>query len=88
MRQSSQVTNSRMYQVNMQAVKAFNEFINQQLNANNVPPDKIKPIQESINELIKESEGIKPDQQVGVIKRSLLEIKVYQCCKTCFEGTT
>lgn len=54
-------------------LKAFSESINQQLKANNVPPDKVKPIQESINELIKESEGIKPERQVGVIKQSDLK---------------
>lgn len=58
------------------SLKSFTELINQQLTANNVPPEKVKPIQESINELAKEVEGTKPDQQVGVIKQSNLKSKL------------
>jgi hypothetical protein len=39
--------------------KSFSESINQQLKANNIPPEKVKPIQESINEFVKESQDIK-----------------------------
>jgi hypothetical protein len=44
------------------SLKSFSESINQQLKANNVSPEKVKPIQEGINELVKESQDIKPDQ--------------------------
>jgi hypothetical protein len=60
---------------------AFSESISQQLKANNVPPEKVKPIQESINELVKESEGIKPEQQIGVIKQSDLKSKFINVAK-------
>ena len=63
------------------SLKSFSETLNQQLKANNVPPDKVKPIQESINELVKESEGIKPDQQIGIIKQSNLKSKLINIAK-------
>ena len=63
------------------SLKSFSESINQQLKANNVPPEKVKPIQDSINELVKEVEGVKPDQQVGVIKQSDLKSKLINVAK-------
>lgn len=63
------------------SLKAFSESINQQLKANNVPSEKVKPIQESINELVKESEGIKPDQQIGVMNQSDLKSKFINVAK-------
>ena len=63
------------------SLKSFSESINQQLKANNVPPEKVKPIQESINELVKESEGIEPGQPVGVIKQSNLKSKFINVAK-------
>lgn len=62
-------------------LKSFSESVNQQLKANNVPPEKVKPIQESINELVKETEGVKPDQPVGVIKQSGLKSKFINVAK-------
>jgi preprotein translocase subunit SecD len=63
------------------SLKSFTESINQQLKANNVPPEKVKPIQESINELVKESEGIESSQQVGIIKQSDLKSKFINVAK-------
>jgi hypothetical protein len=63
------------------SLKSFSESINKQLKTNNVPSEKVKPIQESINELVKESEGIKPDQQVGIIKQSDLKSKFINVAK-------
>lgn len=63
------------------SLKSFSESLNRQLEANNVPPEKVKPIQESINELVKESEGIKTDQQVGIIKQSDLKSKFINVAK-------
>jgi hypothetical protein len=63
------------------SLKSFTESINQQLKANNVPPEKVKLIQESINDLAKESEGVKPDQPVGVIKQSDLKSKFINVAK-------
>ena len=63
------------------SLKSFSESVNQQIKANNVPPEKVKPIQESINELVKESEGIEPGQSVGVIKQSDLKSKFINVAK-------
>jgi len=63
------------------SLKSFSESINQQLKANNVPPEKVKPIQEGINELVKESQDIKSDQPLGVIKQSDLKSKFINVAK-------
>jgi hypothetical protein len=56
-------------------LRSFVESINQQFKANNVPPEKVKPIQESMNEFVKESEGIEPDQQISEERKSGLKSK-------------
>ena len=70
------------------SLKSFSESLNRQLKVNNVPPEKVKPIQESINELVKESEGIKPDQQVDTIKQSDLKSKFINVAKHVPESTS
>ena len=41
----------------------------------------MEPIQKGINELVKESEFIKPDQQLGIIKQSDLKSKFIDVAK-------
>lgn len=63
------------------SLKSFIESVNRQLKANNVPPERVKPIQENINEFVKEAEGIKPDQHIGFIKQSDLKSKFINVAK-------
>jgi hypothetical protein len=78
------ISNQQLQHVSTEYANSFKSFIesvNQQLKANNVPPEKVKPIQESINEFVKESEGIEPGQQVGVTKKSDLKSKFINVAK-------
>lgn len=46
------------------SLKSFVDRINELLNYCNVPPESVKPLQETINEFVKESGGISYDQRV------------------------
>jgi hypothetical protein len=52
-------------------LKAFIE----QIKNYNIPPERIKPIQDDLNDLTKEVEGIKPKDKVNIVKQKTLNTK-------------
>jgi hypothetical protein len=53
------------------SLKAFME----QIKNYNIPPEQIKPIQDGINDLTKEVEGVKPEEKVSTVKQKALNSK-------------
>jgi hypothetical protein len=53
------------------SLKAFME----QIEHYNIPEEQIKPIQDGLNDLTKEVEGIKPEEKVGTVKQKTLNTK-------------
>ena len=62
------------------ALKDFSTSINEQITNHNIYQSQLAPLQESINELAKETEGIKPDQEV-VVKKTELKTKFVNVAK-------
>lgn len=55
------------------SLKAFLEQIDKKYN---IPPEQLKPIQGSLNDLTKEVEGVKPEEQkVSTVKQKTLNSK-------------
>jgi hypothetical protein len=63
------------------ALKDFSASINEQIRNHNIYQSQLVPLQESINELAKETEGIKPDQEVVVVKKTELKTKFVNVAK-------
>jgi hypothetical protein len=63
------------------ALKDFSASINEQITNHNIYQSQLVPLQESINELAKETEGIKPDQEVVVVKETELKTKFVNVAK-------
>lgn len=63
------------------SLKAFLDAINQQLEANNVPSDKVAEIQKNVDEFSKELEGVNPGQDPGIVKKSNLKSKLMNIAK-------
>jgi hypothetical protein len=63
------------------SLKAFTDAINQQFKTNNVPSDKVAEVQRNVNEFSKELEGVKPGQDLGIIKKSNLKSKLINIAK-------
>ena len=63
------------------ALKDFSASINKQITNHNIYQSQLVPLQESINELAKETEGIKPDQEVVVVKKTELKTKFVNVAK-------
>ena len=49
--------------------------IMEQIKNYNIPPEQIKPIQDGLNDLTKEVEGIKPEEKVSTVKEKALNTK-------------
>jgi hypothetical protein len=41
----------------------------------NIPPEQVKPIQDSLNDVTKEVEGIKPEEKVSTVKQKNINSK-------------
>jgi hypothetical protein len=63
------------------ALKDFSTSINEQITHHNIYQSQLAPLQESINELAKETGGIKPDQEVVVVKKTELKTKFVNVAK-------
>jgi hypothetical protein len=53
---------------------SLNAFI-EQIKNYNIPPEQIKPIQDGLNDLTKEVEGVKPEEKVNTVKQKALNSK-------------
>lgn len=60
----------------MKSLQAFSEAINAQFKKHNISQEKAAPVQESINELVKEVEGIKPEQKIDIEKKEDIKAKI------------
>lgn len=60
------------------AFKEFTEKINEQIKKNNLTPQQVQPIQKSITELAKETEGIDPDKKVSILKEQTWKQKFFK----------
>lgn len=58
------------------SLQVFSENVNEQLKKHNIPPERVAPVQESINELAKEIEDVKPEVKVGIDKKISIEAKL------------
>ena len=67
------------------ALRDFSESINQQIKTHNIPQSLVVPVQESVDELIKETEGVKPNQEHGILKKTELRIKFVNVAKNVLE---
>lgn len=54
------------------SLKAFSEAVNTQLQAQQVPAEKVEPLQKEVEALAKEVETIKPEEPVSIVKKSSL----------------
>lgn len=57
------------------ALKQFSESLNQQLKGKQIPEDKVKDINNSLNELAKEVKDVKPGQEIDYEKQKTIEAK-------------
>ena len=61
------------------ALKEFSESVNQQLKGRQIPEEKVKDINNNLNELAKEVQDIKPgeeeQQQIDYVKQTQIESK-------------
>jgi hypothetical protein len=60
------------------ALKEFSESVNQQLKGTQIPEEKVKDINNNLNELAKEVQDIKPEeeqQQIDYVKQTQIESK-------------
>jgi hypothetical protein len=51
------------------------EAFMEQIKNYNIPPEQIKPIQDGLNDLTKEVEGVKPEEKVSTVKQKALNSK-------------
>jgi hypothetical protein len=58
-----------------ESLKQFSETINNQLKGRQVPEEKVKSINESINELAEEVKDVKPGKEVDYVKQTNVEAK-------------
>jgi hypothetical protein len=59
-----------------EALKNFCQSINQQLTNHNIQKSQLSRIQESINQLARETEGVKVDQEISVPKSTSIKIRL------------
>jgi uncharacterized caspase-like protein len=59
----------------LEALKSFSEAINQQFKSHNISPEQLKPIEESIKELVKEVKNIKEPETINEIEKKNLRAK-------------
>jgi len=59
-----------------ESLKQFESTINKELTQNKIEPEKIEPVQESINELTKEVRDIPPTEEVPVHKKNKIGAKL------------
>lgn len=57
------------------SLENFSKSANEQLKINKIPQEKVAPVQESINELAKEVEDVKPDEKISVVKKKNIDAK-------------
>jgi hypothetical protein len=57
------------------SLKGFSESVNEQLKIHKIPPEKVAPVQESINELAKEIEDVKQEEKISFDKKINIEGK-------------
>lgn len=58
------------------SLQAFSETVNQQLKKHKVPPERVAPVQESINQLAKEIEDVKKVEEIGYAKKTDIKAKL------------
>lgn len=58
------------------SLQAFSEAVNAQLKKHNVSKEEAAPVQESINELAKEVEGIKREEKINIEKKEDIKSKL------------
>lgn len=58
------------------SLEAFSQEVNSQLKKYNISEEKIAPVQKSINELIKEVEGFKPEEKIDIEKKEDIKGKI------------
>lgn len=58
------------------SLEAFSQEVNVQLKKHNISQEKTAPVQESINELVKEVEGIKPEEKIDIEKKENIKSKI------------
>ena len=63
------------------AFKQFTEKINEQIKKSNITPQQVQPIQESITELAKETEGMSPDKEPPILKKQNWKEKFFRVLK-------
>ena len=54
--------------------EGLNKFI-EEIKKYNIPPEQAKPIQDSLNDVTKEVEGIKPEEKVSIVKQKNINSK-------------
>jgi hypothetical protein len=60
------------------AFKEFTQKINEQIKKNYIIPQEVQPIQESINELAKETEVISPDEEPSILNQQSWKEKFFR----------
>ena len=63
------------------AFKQFTEKINEQIKDNKLTQQQVKPIQETITELAKETEGIIPEREPSILKKQNWKEKFFRVLK-------
>lgn len=65
-----------------QAFKGFVENINEEIKKNNITPQQVQPIKESLNELAQETEGLRPDKEPSILKKQTWKEKFFRVLKS------
>jgi hypothetical protein len=63
------------------AFREFTERINEQIKRNSIVSQQVEPIQESINELAKETEAISPNKEPSILKQQSWKEKFFRVLK-------
>jgi hypothetical protein len=77
---NSQILN-KLPQEYSNAFKEFTEKINEQIKKNNIKIQQVEPIKESINDLAKETETIRPNEEPSIIKQQSWKEKLFRVLK-------
>jgi hypothetical protein len=62
----------------LEGLKSFSESIKQQFKTYNIPAEQIKPIEESVRQLVEEVEGIRKPEEIDEIKKKNINLKLVE----------
>jgi len=60
----------------LEGLKSFSESIKRQFKAYNIPPEEVKPIEESVRQLVEEVESLQKPEEIDEMKKKNINLKL------------